>query len=104
MTKIKNIAILGSTGSIGTQALEVVEANPHLFEISVLTAQNNADLLVEQAIKFRPQTVVIANELLFDKVNSQHFHLGIKVYAGILVGLSLSFYWLFDLIKSFLVN
>lgn len=82
MTNIKNIAILGSTGSIGTQALEVVSANPNLFGIEVLTAQNNADLLIEQAIQFRPKTVVIANESLFDKVNLALTHLGIKVYAG----------------------
>ncbi len=82
MTKIKNIALLGSTGSIGTQALEVVMANPNLFGVKVLTAQNNADLLIKQAIQFRPKTVVIANEALFDKVNSALSHLYIKVYAG----------------------
>jgi 1-deoxy-D-xylulose-5-phosphate reductoisomerase len=82
LTITKKIAILGSTGSIGTQALEVVEANPHLFEIQVLTAQNNADLLIHQAIQFRPKVVVIANEKLFEKVNLAISALGIKVYSG----------------------
>jgi 1-deoxy-D-xylulose-5-phosphate reductoisomerase len=78
----KNIAILGSTGSIGTQALEVVEANLELFEVYLITAQNNADLLIEQAIKFRPKVVVIANEHLSVKVHLALNHLGISVYAG----------------------
>lgn len=82
LIKTKKIAILGSTGSIGTQALEVISGHPKLFECTLLTAQNNADLLIEQANKFRPKTVVIANESLFDKVNSALNHLGIKVYAG----------------------
>ncbi|WP_337042075.1 1-deoxy-D-xylulose-5-phosphate reductoisomerase [Emticicia sp. 17c] len=78
----RNLAILGSTGSIGTQALEVVAANPDIFEIEVLTAQNNADLLIEQAAKFRPNVVVITNEDLYDKVFSALDPLDIKVYAG----------------------
>lgn len=78
----RNIAILGSTGSIGTQALEVIEANPDLFCVEVLTAQNNADLLIEQAIKFRPNVVVISNDLLYDKVFSALDPLYIKVYSG----------------------
>jgi len=78
----KNLAILGSTGSIGTQALDVVAANPDMFEIEVLTAQNNADLLIEQAAKFRPNVVVISNEALYDKVFSALDPLDIKVYAG----------------------
>ncbi|MCR9062587.1 MAG: 1-deoxy-D-xylulose-5-phosphate reductoisomerase [Cytophagales bacterium] len=78
----RRIAILGSTGSIGTQALEVIEANPDLFEVEVLTAQNNADLLIQQAIKHKPNTVVIANDALYDKVNSALDPLDIKVYAG----------------------
>lgn len=78
----RNLAILGSTGSIGTQALEVVAANPDIFEIEVLTAQNNADLLIEQAAKFRPNVVVISNEALYDKVFSALDPLDIKVYAG----------------------
>jgi 1-deoxy-D-xylulose-5-phosphate reductoisomerase len=64
----RKIAILGSTGSIGTQALEVIEANPDSFEVEILTAQNNADLLIEQSIKFNPNCVVITNESLYDKV------------------------------------
>ena len=59
---VKRIAILGSTGSIGKQTLEVVASNPHLFEISVLTAHKNADLLIEQALKFNPNVVVIVDE------------------------------------------
>ena len=55
----RHIAILGSTGSIGTQALEVVKANPNMFEIEVLTANNNADLLIEQSLVFNPNAVVI---------------------------------------------
>lgn len=78
----RHIAILGSTGSIGTQALEVIEANQDKFQVEVLTAQNNADLLIEQAAKFRPNTVVITNEKLYDKVFSALDPLDIKVYAG----------------------
>ena len=59
--KKKQIAILGSTGSIGTQALEVISEHSNLFEVEVLTANNNSKLLIEQAIKFKPNTVVIAN-------------------------------------------
>jgi 1-deoxy-D-xylulose-5-phosphate reductoisomerase len=61
-TKKKNIAILGSTGSIGTQALEVIAANSDAFQVEVLTAQNNAALLIEQSKKFNPTAVVIVNE------------------------------------------
>lgn len=78
----RHLAILGSTGSIGTQALEVVEANPDIFEVEVLTAQNNADLLIEQAAKFRPNVVVISNENLYDKVFAALDPLDIKVYTG----------------------
>lgn len=56
---MKNISILGSTGSIGTQALAVVRANPHLYKVDALTAQNNAKLLIEQALEFKPAMVVI---------------------------------------------
>ncbi|MCF2504156.1 1-deoxy-D-xylulose-5-phosphate reductoisomerase [Dyadobacter sp. CY107] len=79
----KNIAILGSTGSIGTQALEVMEANPEIFSVSVLTAQENADLLIEQASKFLPKAVVIGNEKYFDKVKSALSTFNIHVYSGI---------------------
>lgn len=78
----RNIAILGSTGSIGTQALDVVAANPDLFAVEVLTAQNNADLLIEQAARFGPNVVVIGNEALYDKVFAALDPLDIKVYAG----------------------
>jgi 1-deoxy-D-xylulose-5-phosphate reductoisomerase len=78
----KRIAILGSTGSIGTQALEVIEANPEIFSVEVLTAQDNADLLIEQAAKFRPREVVIGNEKHFEKVKTALSSLYIKVYQG----------------------
>lgn len=78
----KHLAILGSTGSIGTQALDVVAAHPDSFTIEILTAQNNADLLIEQAAKFKPNVVVIANEDLYDKVFDALDRLNIQVYAG----------------------
>lgn len=78
----KKIAILGSTGSIGTQALDVIAANSDLFEVEVLTAQSNADLLIEQAVKFKPNVVVIGEQTLYDKVNSALDPLDIKVYCG----------------------
>jgi 1-deoxy-D-xylulose-5-phosphate reductoisomerase len=78
----KRIAILGSTGSIGTQALEVIEANLNRFEVEVLTAQNNAGLLIEQSLKFRPNCVVITNENLYGKVKEALAHTDVKVYAG----------------------
>jgi 1-deoxy-D-xylulose-5-phosphate reductoisomerase len=59
---LKNISILGSTGSIGTQALDVIRVNPHLYRINALTAQNNADLLIQQALEFKPELVVITCE------------------------------------------
>lgn len=81
-TDKRHIAILGSTGSIGTQALEVLEANPDVFELEVLSAHGNADLLIEQALKFKPNCVVIGKEELFDKVQDSLFDEGIKVFAG----------------------
>lgn len=80
--KKKGICLLGSTGSIGTQTLEVVAANPDLFTIEVLTAQSNADLLIEQAIQFQPNTVIIGKVELLDKVKSALWNHDIKVYAG----------------------
>lgn len=65
---MKKIAILGSTGSIGTQALDVIEANPDLFQAYVLTAYNNVELLINQARRFQPEVVVIANEQHYDAV------------------------------------
>lgn len=78
----KGIAILGSTGSIGTQTLEVISEHKNLFSVEVLTANNNCDLLIEQAKKHKPNAVVIVNRNKYDKVNSELFKLGIKVYAG----------------------
>ena len=78
----KHIAILGSTGSIGTQALEVVRANPDRFEVEVLTAQNNAELLIKQALEFQPNTVVIQNEAFYATVKSALASEDIKVYTG----------------------
>ena len=80
--KKKQIAILGSTGSIGTQALEVINEHANLFDVEVLTANNNSKLLIEQAIKFKPNTVVIANEEKYKEVDEALFKLGIKVFAG----------------------
>lgn len=80
--KKKNIAILGSTGSIGTQALEVIASHPDSFQVEVLTAQNNAPLLIEQAIKFNPNAVVIVNEDFYSLVKEALIPLGIKVFAG----------------------
>ncbi|MBQ1836578.1 MAG: 1-deoxy-D-xylulose-5-phosphate reductoisomerase [Paludibacteraceae bacterium] len=78
----KKIAILGSTGSIGTQTLEVIEEHPDLFEAYALTANHNADLLIEQARKFNPEFVVIADETLYGKVKDALSDLPMKVYAG----------------------
>jgi len=80
--KKKQIAILGSTGSIGTQALGVINEHSDLFEVEVLTANNNSALLIEQAKKFKPNTVVITNEDKYKEVDDALFDLGIKVFAG----------------------
>ena len=80
--KKKHIAILGSTGSIGTQALDVVDAHPERFVVEVLTANNNSNLLIQQAIKYKPNIVVITNQEKYKEVNESLFDLGIKVYAG----------------------
>lgn len=79
----RHIAILGSTGSIGTQALDVIRQHQDKFEVEVLTAQSNAELLIAQALEFNPNTVVIGNESQYDKVFAQLDPAGIKVYAGI---------------------
>lgn len=73
---------MGSTGSIGTQALEVISAHRDKFEVEVLTAGNNADLLIQQAQAFKPNVVVIGNDDLYDKVFNALDSLDIKVYAG----------------------
>jgi len=78
----KGIAILGSTGSIGTQALEVIEVYPDKFNLEVITANYNADLLIEQAIKHKPNMVVIADESQYEKVNNTLWEHDIKVFAG----------------------
>ncbi|EOZ99665.1 1-deoxy-D-xylulose 5-phosphate reductoisomerase [Indibacter alkaliphilus LW1] len=82
MSEKTHVAILGSTGSIGTQTLEVIRSHQEKFVVEVLTAQNNADLLIQQALEFRPNCVVIANELLYEKVKEALLPLDIKVYAG----------------------
>jgi 1-deoxy-D-xylulose-5-phosphate reductoisomerase len=78
----KQIAILGSTGSIGTQALEVIADNDSLFEAYALTANNQVDLLIEQARKFKPEMVAIANEAHYEKLKNALSDLPIKVFAG----------------------
>jgi 1-deoxy-D-xylulose-5-phosphate reductoisomerase len=80
--KKRNIAILGSTGSIGTQALDVIEANPEQFQVEVLTANGNADLLIEQAKKFKPNAVVISDESKYKQVKDALFADDVKVFAG----------------------
>ncbi|MGV3588976.1 MAG: 1-deoxy-D-xylulose-5-phosphate reductoisomerase [Adhaeribacter sp.] len=79
---MKKVAILGSTGSIGTQALEVISTHPEAFSVEVLTAQNNADLLIKQALAFKPNVVVIGNESYYDAVFAALDPHDIKVYAG----------------------
>jgi len=78
----KRIAILGSTGSIGTQALEVIKQNPEKFEVEVLTTNNNVDILIAQAKQFQPNAVVIANAENYKYVSEALINESIKVYAG----------------------
>ena len=78
----KQIAILGSTGSIGTQALQVIEEHPDLYEVYALTANNKVEKLIEQARKFQPEAVVIANEDKYQQLKDALADLPIKVYAG----------------------
>ncbi len=78
----KQIAIFGSTGSVGQQTLSVIEANPDLFSVEVLTAANNHEALIQQALKFNPNIVVIANEAKFSLVQSALINTHIKVFAG----------------------
>ena len=82
MREKKNIAILGSTGSIGTQALDVIRANADSFAVEVLTGYSNADLLIQQAIEFNPNTVVIADEEKYKYVKEALLPHDIKVFAG----------------------
>lgn len=79
---MKKIAILGATGSIGTQALEVIEEHSDKFQVEVLTANGNADLLIQQAIKFKPNVVVIADKTQYKKVEEALWQHDIKTYAG----------------------
>lgn len=81
-TERRRIAILGSTGSIGTQALQVIEANPDQYEVWALTANNNVTLLAAQARQFMPDVVVIANEAHYEELKGLLADLPIKVFAG----------------------
>lgn len=81
-TIIKRIAIFGSTGSIGTQSLDVIEANPDKFSVEVLTAHQNDELLVQQALKFNPNVVVIGDEKKYTKVKDALAAKDIKVFTG----------------------
>lgn len=78
----KGVAILGSTGSIGTQALEVIDAYPEKFDLQVITANKNADLLIKQALKFQPKAVVIVDESKFTMVKDALWNEDIHVFAG----------------------
>jgi 1-deoxy-D-xylulose-5-phosphate reductoisomerase len=78
----KRIAIFGSTGSIGTQTLEVIKSNPELFEVEILTAQTNDQLLIEQAIQYKPNAVVIGDESKYENVKSALSGHHIKVFTG----------------------
>jgi len=78
----KHLAILGSTGSIGTQALEVIGSNPESFEVVVLTSNSNAALLAEQAVKFTPDAVVIADESKYSWLKDALSSTDVKVFAG----------------------
>lgn len=80
---VKRIAILGSTGSIGTQTLEVIDLHPAIFKVEVLTAMNQADLLISQAIKYKPSHVVIGDESKYEFVRNALSGLNIVVYAGV---------------------
>lgn len=79
----KQIAILGSTGSIGTQALEVIAAHPDKFEVYAITANNSVELLIEQAVRFQPEMVIIANEQHYAYIKKALENYPIKVYTGV---------------------
>ncbi|GAE85225.1 1-deoxy-D-xylulose 5-phosphate reductoisomerase [Bacteroides reticulotermitis JCM 10512] len=81
-SKRKQIAILGSTGSIGTQALQVIEEHPDLYEVYALTANNRVEQLIAQVRKFQPEVVVIANEDKYGQLKEALADLPVKVYAG----------------------
>jgi len=80
--KLKRVAVLGSTGSIGTQALDVIASQPNALQLEIIAANNNADLLIEQAIKYNPNAVVIVNESLYLKVKKALSNTDVKVFAG----------------------
>ena len=80
--QIKNIAILGSTGSIGTQTLDVIRWNSNLFRAFLLTAHSNADLLISQAIEFVPEYAIICDQSKYQEVKEALAHLPIQVLAG----------------------
>jgi len=82
MTQTKRIAIFGSTGSIGTQALDVIAANPDKFSAEILTAQSNDELLVQQALQFNPNCVVIGDDKKYEKVKEALAGTDVKVFAG----------------------
>jgi 1-deoxy-D-xylulose-5-phosphate reductoisomerase len=82
MSHKKGIAILGSTGSIGTQALEVIETYPDYFDLQVITAGKNADLLIEQALKYKPNTAVITDESQYERVKEALWNEDVHVYCG----------------------
>lgn len=79
---VKRIAIFGSTGSIGTQCLDVIAANPTLFSAEILTAQNNDELLIQQALQFNPNIVVIGDEKKYQKVKDALANTDVKIFAG----------------------
>ncbi|MFZ9055777.1 MAG: 1-deoxy-D-xylulose-5-phosphate reductoisomerase, partial [Flavobacteriales bacterium] len=78
----RGVAILGSTGSIGTQALEVIREQSHALHVEVLTAHRNAELLIAQALEFKPNTVVIGDVTRLGEVKDVLWDAGIKVYGG----------------------
>jgi 1-deoxy-D-xylulose-5-phosphate reductoisomerase len=82
MSQKKHIAILGSTGSIGQQALEVIRQHTNIFEVELLTANNNADLLIQQALDFKPNAVVIVDEKKYGYVKESLKNEAVKVFAG----------------------
>ena len=81
-SKKRTIAILGSTGSIGTQTLQVVDEHPECFEVYALTANDRVDELIEQARKYQPEAVVIANEAKYEYLKEALQDMPIKVYGG----------------------
>ena len=82
MTEKKGIAVLGSTGSIGSYAMEVIRYNPDFFDLQVISANSNSDLLIEQALHFQPNTVVIGAENEYNKVKDALWNEDIHVYCG----------------------